>query len=279
MDAALAAALAVAEEIADEAGAIARAGLGRAREVTHKRSAGDLVTEFDLAVERAAVARLRAAFPGDRIVGEEGGEGGAGDAARRWYVDPIDGTTNFAHGLPFFCVSIGLCDEVGPAVGIVDAPALGWRFSAARGGGAHLRERGGVARRLAVSGTTRLEDALLATGFPYDLRASAEDNVREFVALQRAAQAVRRVGAAALDLAMVAAGWFDGYWEQKIKPWDIAAGAVLVTEAGGRVSGYTGDPLRLDGGQIVATNGRVHDALVVALADARRGGPCIEGPA
>ena len=131
MDAALAAALAVAEEIADEAGAIARAGLGRAREVTHKRSAGDLVTEFDLAVERAAVARLRAAFPGDRIVGEEGGEGGAGDAARRWYVDPIDGTTNFAHGLPFFCVSIGLCDEVGPAVGIVDAPALGWRFSAA----------------------------------------------------------------------------------------------------------------------------------------------------
>ena len=210
------------------------------------------------------MARLRAAFPDDVIVAEEGTAQASTGAGRRWYVDPIDGTTNFAHGLPFFCTSIALVDEAGPLVGVVEAPALGWRFSATRGGGAFLRERGDT-RRLSVSSIGALSDALLATGFPYDLRTSPDDNVAAFAHIQREAQAVRRAGAAALDLAMVAAGWFDGYWEKKLKPWDVAAGALLVLQAGGVITGLSGTPPHLEVGQIVASNGRIHAALLSAL--------------
>ena len=258
-------ALDVALECSADGAQIARAGLGRARNIVRKQSSSDLVTEFDLAVEHAIVARLRAEFPDDAIIGEEG-TAVAGN--RRWYVDPIDGTTNFAHGLPFFGISIGLVDEEGPAVGVVVAPALRWCFSAQRGGGAWLTEHDAAPRRLEVSHTPVLLDALLATGFPYDLRTSADDNLAAFTALQKEAQAVRRVGAASLDLAMVAAGWLDGYWERKLKPWDLAAGLLLVTESGGRVSGFEGGPLdlaSLASGRVVATNGRIHDALVAVL--------------
>jgi myo-inositol-1(or 4)-monophosphatase len=267
----LPAALAVAEAAADEAATISLGGLGRARKVDRKQSSSDLVTEFDIACERAILARLKSAFPGDALYAEEG-TGNVGGASRIWYVDPIDGTTNFSHGLPFYCTSIALFDERGPAVGVIDAPALGWRFSAMRGNGAFLRS-GEVKSAIEVSHTETLGDALLATGFPYNLRTSAEDNLVEFAHLQRAAQAVRRAGAAALDLAMVAAGWFDGYWEQTLKPWDCAAGLLLVMEAGGRVTDYDGNPisrdLRLDGGRVVATNGRIHDELIRAVRTAR----------
>ena len=266
MPLALRTALAEAELAADEAGVIALAGSGKARDVARKQSTSDLVTEFDLAVERAIVKRLAAAFPEDAIIGEEGTGDVASARDRLWYIDPIDGTTNFAHGLPFFCTSIGLVDALGPAVGVIDAPALGWRFTALRGEGAYLRERGGPPRRLAVSSTASLQGALLATGFPYDLRTSSADNVAAFAELQRAGQAVRRVGAAALDLAMVAAGWFDGYWEQKLKPWDVAAGLLLVAEAGGRQSGYDGKAVQLSSGSVVATNGHIHDELLAVLA-------------
>jgi len=269
----LKAALAVMHAAADEAGAIALAGLGRARDIQRKAGPSDLVTELDLASERAIVGRLRAAFPSDAIVAEESGADAIAGALRRWYVDPIDGTTNFVHGLPFFCVSIALHDEAGPAVGLVEAPALGWRFVAVRGQGATLEERGRgrSPRPLRTSATLRLDEALLATGFPYDLRNGDEDNLREFSALQRDAQAVRRVGSAALDLAMVAAGWFDGYWEQKLKPWDLAAGVLLVTEAGGQVSGYAGEApdFRASSGRIVASNGHIHGELVARLSAAR----------
>jgi myo-inositol-1(or 4)-monophosphatase len=266
---ALGAALAIAEQAADEAAPIALSGLGRAHQLGHKQGPSDLVTEFDLAVERAVLGRLRAAFPSDTMVGEEGTANATGPGdGRAWYVDPIDGTTNFAHGVPFFALSIGMVDERGPALGLIEAPALGWRFTAVRGGGAFLSTRG-ASRSLAVSRTARLTEALLATGFPYDLRTSAEDNLAEFAHLQRAAQAVRRVGAASLDLAMVAAGWFDGYWEQKLKPWDLAAGVVLVTEAGGRVTDYDGGPAELTSGRLVASNGAIHDELVAAIADCR----------
>jgi myo-inositol-1(or 4)-monophosphatase len=150
-------------------------------------------------------------------------------------------------------------------VGLIEAPALGWRFWATRGGGAFLVERGGPARRLCCSQISELGEALLATGFPYDLRTSSDDNVAAFARMQRSAQAVRRVGAAALDLAMVAAGWFDGYWERKLKPWDIAAGALLVTESGGRVSDLVDSPMVLASGELIATNGKIHTALVRAL--------------
>lgn len=255
----------VARRIAAEAGAILRAGAGRGHAVDRKRTAVDLVTEYDKRSEAHIVAELHEAFADDEVVAEEGG-GQGGASGRRWLVDPLDGTTNFAHGLPFFCVSIGLEDAHGPLVGVIDAPALGWHFYAARGAGAFLVERGTAERRLAVSATDALGGSLLATGFPYDTASSARNNLVEWARIYPMTQGLRRVGAAALDLCFVAAGWMDGYWELKIKPWDVAAGALLVTEAGGRVTDYRGGAFRSDAGEILATNGQLHDALAAALA-------------
>ena len=260
-------ALVVARRVAHEAGAILRAGAGRAHEVDRKRTAVDLVTEYDRRSEAHVVRALQAAFPDDEVVAEEGG-GHAGRSGRRWLVDPLDGTTNFAHGLPFFCVSIGLEDGDGALAGVVAAPALGWTFFGARGQGAFVEQPALtlVPRRLAVSETATLGASLMATGFPYDNATSARNNFAECTRIYPLTQGLRRVGAAALDLCMVAAGWLDGYWELKIKPWDVSAGALLVREAGGRVSDYGGGPFASDGGEIVASNGHIHDALVAALA-------------
>ncbi len=263
--------LAVARRIAVEAGAILRAGAGRRHASDRKRTAVDLVTEYDKRSEAHVVAELRRAFPDDAIVAEEGG-GAAGASGRRWLVDPLDGTTNFAHGLPFFCVSIAVEDGDGPLAGVVEAPALGWHFFAARGAGAFLVERARGApgleegRRLAVRDTDTLAASLLATGFPYDTSSSARNNLAAWTRIYPQTQGLRRVGAAALDLCFVAAGWMDGYWELKIKPWDVAAGALFVAEAGGRVSDYRGGAFVSDGDEILATNGRLHDALIAALA-------------
>jgi myo-inositol-1(or 4)-monophosphatase len=253
---------------ADGAAEISTRGLGHAQKIDRKQSGIDLVTEYDLEVERSVVSLLGARFPDDAVVGEEATADRA-SGARRWYVDPIDGTTNFAHGLSHYCTSIALVDELGPAVAVVDAPALGWRYWAVRGHGASAYQRGDARPRpIRVSATAALDGALLATGFPYDLRTSADDNVRQFAAMQRAAQAVRRFGSAALDLCWVGTGAFDGYWEQKLKPWDVAAGILIVLEAGGRVTGYDGRPADLEQGRLVASNGRIHDALLAALANA-----------
>ena len=262
--------LVVARRIAGEAGAILRAGAGRRHASDQKRTPVDLVTEYDRRSEAHVVAALRAAFPDDEVVAEEGG-GQPGSSGRRWLVDPLDGTTNFSHGLPFFCVSIAVEDAHGPLAGVVDAPALGWQFFAARGAGAFLveRDRAAVERRLQVSDTDALAASLLATGFPYDTGSSARNNLREWAHVYPKTQGLRRVGAAALDLCFVAAGWMDGYWELKIKPWDVAAGALFVVEAGGRVTDYRGAPFKSDGGEILATNGRLHDALAAALAAAQ----------
>ncbi|MCU1278434.1 MAG: inositol monophosphatase [bacterium] len=258
--------LAVARRIAAEAAAILRVGAGRRHDSDQKRTSVDLVTEYDRRSEAHVVAALRAAFPDDEVVGEEGG-GQSGSSGRRWLVDPLDGTTNFAHGLPFFCVSIGLEDARGPLVGVVDAPALGWQFYGARGGGAFFveRERTVAERRLHVSETDALAGSLLATGFPYDTATSARNNLAEWTRIYPLTQGLRRVGAAALDLCFVAAGWMEGYWELKIKPWDVDAGALFVVEAGGRVTDRGGAPFVSDGGEIVASNGRLHDALLAAL--------------
>ena len=227
-----------------------------------KATAIDFVTEFDQRSE-ALVLELLAPL-GIAVVGEEGG---GTPAERTFYVDPLDGTTNFLHGHPFFCVSIGLIDEGEPVLGLVHAPALGVTWEAVRGCGTL---RNGVECK--VTDTARLEDSLLATGFPYDRRTSSDDNLREFSKLKKITHGVRRGGSAAIDLAMVADGTFDGYWEMKLNPWDWAAGATLVQEAGGRLSRYDGSPFDVRTArdasiraELIASNGAIHDVLVDAL--------------
>jgi len=249
---------ALALRIAQEAGALAARGYRHPKRVTHK-GAIDLVTEFDIATEELIRARLAIEAPDVAIVAEEGG--GTAGADLTFYVDPIDGTTNFVHGHPFWCVSIGLVERGVCVAGAVVAPSLGTWWMGAEGSPA---VRNGEECRVSEAAT--LEDALLATGFPYDRKTSPNNNFDAFVALKKRAQGVRRCGSAALDLCLVADGTYDGYWERKLKPWDLAAGASLVKSAGGKVTDITGGPADVRTGDLIATNGRLHDALVAALA-------------
>lgn len=223
------------------------------------KGAIDLVTEADLASEQAIVAILQERHPGHDILAEEGDYGRKG-ADQRWIVDPLDGTTNFAHGFPWFAVSIALEVRGQVVLGAVFNPHNRELFVAERGCGATLNNR-----PLKVSATESLDRALLATGFAYDHKVNPANNYQNFERFQRVAQAVRRAGVASLDLACVAAGRFDGFWELKLKPWDVAAGVLLVEEAGGRVSDYSGRPMPLDKGEILASNGRVHAAMQEVL--------------
>ena len=267
--------LQLARRIASEAGSVLRAGAFRAHQAGSKLLPNDLVTEFDTRSEALIVDAIRQARPGDHIVAEEGGAQGAqAGARRRWLIDPLDGTVNFAHGLPFFAISMALEEDGELTVGVVHAPALGWSFWAERGRGAFLGTRLEPGeKRLQVSATPSLPRTLLATGFPYDRTTSSDNNLAEWAALTLATQGVRRAGAASLDLAMVAAGWLDGYWEKKLKPWDLAAGALLVREAGGRVTSWTGGAFVPDSGEAIATNGHIHDELIASLAKVDRSGP------
>lgn len=243
---------------ASEAGRILMGKYATGVTVAYK-GAIDLVTEADLASERAIVAILRARHPEHDILAEEGDYGRRG-ADQRWIVDPLDGTTNFAHGFPWFAVSIALEVRGEVVLGAVFNPHNNELFVAERGKGATLN-----GRPLRVSSTNRLERALLATGFAYDHKTAPENNYEQFASFQRAAQAVRRAGVASLDLACVAAGRFDGFWEMKLKPWDVAAGVLLVGEAGGQVSDYAGAPMPLDRGEILASNGQLHLAMQQVL--------------
>jgi len=216
------------------------------------KGAIDLVTEADLASEQAIVALLRERHPGHDILAEEGDYGYLG-TDQRWIIDPLDGTTNFAHGFPWFAVSIALEVRGQVVLGAVFNPHNRELFVAERGCGATLN-----GRPLQVSTTESLDRALLATGFAYDHKVNPANNYLHFERFQRAAQAVRRAGVASLDLACVAAGRFDGFWELKLKPWDVAAGVLLVEEAGGRVSDYAGFEMPLDKGEILASNGLLH---------------------
>jgi myo-inositol-1(or 4)-monophosphatase len=213
---------------------------------------------------------IQARFPTHAIQGEEQGETSpegphaCANARVRWIIDPLDGTVNYAHSFPHFAVSIGVADAQAVRVGVVYDPMRDELFTARRGQPAWLN---GVP--LAVSGTTELQRALLATGFPYDRRSNDDNNHREFVALNLASQGVRRAGSAALDLAYVASGRLDGYWEQRLGPWDVAAGALLVECAGGTLSTYDGTPFDGLGHQVVASNGHLHAAILAELASVR----------
>jgi myo-inositol-1(or 4)-monophosphatase len=231
--------------------------------VDHK-GAVDLVTEVDRACEAAVRAVLDRHTPDIPVLGEE--EGGDFDAPTRWVVDPLDGTTNFVHGFPWFCVSVGLEVDGVREVGVVLDPLRPACFTARRGHGAHLD-----GRRLRVSDTRRLDAALVATGFAYDRRERARAYLSYVQAMIRHAQGIRRAGAAALDLAWLAAGRLDAYWEFNLKPWDVSAGALLVEEAGGRITDHAGGPLHGRFPAPLASNGHLHDAALGVLARVTEG--------
>lgn len=232
--------------------------LGDAGRVEFKGSV-DIVTEMDRASESLITESLAEAFPEDSILAEEGTETHEGNGGR-WIIDPLDGTTNYAHGFPFFCVSIAY--ELGGEVtlGVVYNPMLDELFIAERGQGATLN--GNAVR---VSTTGALDTSLLATGFPYDIRTSENNNLDHFGEFAVRAQAIRRAGSAALDLCYVACGRFDGFWEMKLKAWDVAAASLIVTEAGGVVTDFSGGEFSIFGTECLASNGAVHEEMVSIL--------------
>ncbi|WP_437974854.1 inositol monophosphatase family protein [Sorangium sp. So ce295] len=267
----------IALRVAEEAAALVQAGFraGPRGLRVEEKGPHDLVTEFDRASEDLLVARLDALSPGVAVVGEEQ------SAARRaeprgglvWYVDPLDGTTNFVHGHPFWCVSVGLMDDDVPVAGAVVAPALGLRWTGFQPRGAARGPVGtaaidGEARRngerCAVSATASLERAMVATGFPPIRDRAPDNNFDAFMTVKRNAQAVRRCGSAAIDLCMVADGTYDAYWERRLHAWDVAAGSAIVRGAGGVITALDGGPPNYHTGNIVASNGLVH-APIVAL--------------
>jgi myo-inositol-1(or 4)-monophosphatase len=220
----------------------------------------DLITEADHASEALILNRIRSAYPDCAILAEESGAS-ASPSAALWIADPLDGTTNFAHGLPIFSVTLALMVNGVLEVGATYDPIYNQLYTARRGQGAYLN-----GERLRVSAAPTLDKALLVTGFPYDRRTNPNNNIKQFTDFSLRAQGVLRLGSAALDLAAVAAGRLDGYWEWKINPWDIAAGVLLVQEAGGRVSMPDGSPLDLFARKIVASNGLIHDEMIEVLA-------------
>ncbi|MBP1751788.1 MAG: hisN [Geobacteraceae bacterium] len=219
----------------------------------------NLVTDVDRECEKIIVETVREEFPGCDILAEENSYS-SHDSLFRWIIDPLDGTTNYAHGFPWFCVSLALEIAGTLMVGVIYHPMMDELFSAINGEGAWLD-----GKRLHVSRNQPLRKSLLATGFPYDKTLDNENNFENFVNFQLAARGVRRAGSAALDLAYVAAGRLDGFWECKLNPWDVAAGTLLVREAGGKVTDFSGRPYSLGNHRIVATNGHVHDEMLAIL--------------
>jgi myo-inositol-1(or 4)-monophosphatase len=219
----------------------------------------NLVTEVDQESERLIVAHLLGSFPDHGIVAEER-EYPQGKAPFRWIIDPLDGTTNYTHGFPWFCVSIGLESAGELVAGVIYNPLNDELFTATKGGGAFLN-----GHRLRVSNRSLLRNSLLGTGFPYDCASDPANNFCNFIAFQKAARGIRRAGAAALDLAYVAAGRLDGFWELKLKPWDVAAGVLLVREAGGIVTTFDGTDYDVFNHRIVASNGLIHGEMTAML--------------
>ncbi len=253
-------ALSVARRVVAEASELVRGAQSDIGAIRSKSNDRDLVTEWDTRVEELIRARLQELSPGVPILAEESGTTNARESEFWWLVDPIDGTVNFAHGLPLFGITVALERAGQPVAGVVAAPALGWEFYASRGDGAFCGDE-----RLQVSEVATLEQAALVTGFPYD-RATTSHNFAEWEHFQRVAGACRRFGAASLDLCMVARGWLDGYWESRLNPWDLSAGALIVEEAGGKVTGLLGGEFRSACGEAVASNNRIHERILEELA-------------
>jgi len=249
-------------DAARDAGVLLMQRLGVAK--VHNKGDIDLVTEADLASEKLIIERIRSYYPQHAILAEESGEAetsGGKSSEWKWIIDPLDGTTNYAHSYPCFCVSIALEHAGVLEVGVVYDPVRDEMFAAERGNGATLNDR-----KITVSSIEELKDAMVCTGFPYNVRERA-DFTRDFANFTMAAQAVRRDGSAALDLAYVACGRFDGFWEDGLSPWDIAAGKILIEEARGRVSNFENQPLSIYTKRVLASNGLVHEAMMRVLRE------------
>ncbi len=251
-----------AKNLARRAGRLLAEKVTRNNQIYYK-GAIDLVTEADKMSEELILTEIRRQYPDHGILSEESAVKNE-QATLRWIIDPLDGTTNFAHGFPFFCVSIALEKERAVELGVIYDPTREDLFFAERSGGAYLN-----GKKLHVSSVSDLSRSLLATGFPYDIRVSPDNNLNYFNSMATKAQAIRRAGAAALDLAYLAAGRFDGFWELKLKPWDTAAGCLLVEEAGGAVSDMKGEKWNLLSPGLVASNGLIQGQMLEVMQKTR----------
>ena len=258
----------VAIDAARAAGDILRSKFRSALRVAFKGQTINLVTEMDERAEELIVGRLASAFPDDAILAEERGAA-RGRSGRRWIVDPLDGTTNYAHGLAVYAVSIALEVDRQIALGVAYDPSADELYVAERGRGVTVNDES-----LTVSTTATLESSLLATGFPYNIRETRDTNLTEYAAFALRCRGVRRLGSAVLDLAWVAAGRLDGLWELRLGPWDVAAAGLFVEEAGGRITNLVGAALDVNAPAVVASNGRIHDEMLAVLREIRgdRGG-------
>jgi myo-inositol-1(or 4)-monophosphatase len=250
-------------EAAKAAGEVLREGIDKIAWIEHKGEI-NLVTEMDIKSEKLIKQKIGETYPDHQILAEES-DVPKQESPFRWIVDPLDGTTNYAHGFPMFCVSIALEIDGRVEAGVVYDPIRNELFSAARGAGAKLN-----GKAIAVSDEVALGESLVATGFPYDLRTSEANNLDNWNAMIFRARAVRRAGAAALDLCYVAAGRFDGFWELKLHPWDVAAGGLIVEEAGGKVSDLFEGPFSVYSKEILASNGRIHSQMSEILRKGKR---------
>jgi myo-inositol-1(or 4)-monophosphatase len=244
-----------AESIAREAGALLKDRFREKHTIDYKGEI-DIVTEADKMSEEIIVSKIRQRFPDHGIMAEESAETKK-DSGYRWIIDPLDGTTNYAHGFPVFCVSVALEKEGETILGVVYNPMLNELFTAQKNMGAFLNDE-----KISVSCTEDLLKSLLATGFPYDISRDPNNNINYFNGIIMEAQAIRRAGSAALDLAYVAVGRFDGFWELKLHPWDTAAGCLLVKEAGGITTTLSGGDFCLDSKNLLASNGKIHNKMI-----------------
>lgn len=249
---------------AQRAGSLLAQNFGSALKVSSKSTRHDLVTAMEVESERLIVNELRSRTPGCSFIGEESGRE-TGTSGVTWVIDPLDGTVNYAHGIPLYCVSIAAVVDERVVAGAIVAPSLGETWCAARGEGAFCNDK-----QVHVSATSKLADSILVTGFPYDVSNNPGSCHEQFVSMLQRGLPIRRLGSAALDLAWTAAGRFDGFWEIALKPWDVAAGSLLVEESGGRITHYNNLPFSLSNESVIATNGRIHDELSEALSAATK---------
>jgi myo-inositol-1(or 4)-monophosphatase len=256
----------IAIKAALKAGKILTEHAGKVQKIGYKDEV-NLVTEVDCLSEENIIGIIKDAFPEHSIMTEES-EGKKTESEYKWVIDPLDGTTNYAHDFPSYCVSIALEKEGEIILGVVYNPNLDELFIAEKGKGAYLYQGKNPEegkRRISVSTTEQLSNSLLATGFPYDIRTSKIDNMNHFANFYKKSQAIRRAGSAALDLCYLAMGRFDGFWELKLSPWDTAAGSLLVKEAGGKVTDFSGGPFNIYLKEILASNGKIHQQMINVL--------------